>query len=202
MVAKIISNDQATPSNEALLISDSDDTYDFQSASEQLRQVMASGLSVKELDRGVLSDAEIRSQLISEISRGKKIVNYAGHGSVTQWRASLLTSDDARSLGNTSSQPLFVMMTCLNGYLLNPGFESLAEALMRTRNAGAVAVWASSGLTGPGEQTAMSQQAYRLMLDNGGLSLGEATAKAKAAANDADVRRTWILFGDPTMRVK
>jgi len=29
-----------------------------------------------------------------------------------------------------------------------------------------------------------------------------APAKAKAATSDADVRRTWILFGDPTMRRK
>jgi hypothetical protein len=202
MVAKIISNDQATPSNEALLISDSDETYDFQGVSEQLRRVMASGLSVKELDRGVLSDAEIRSQLISEINRGKKIVNYAGHGSVNQWRANLLTSDDARSLGNSSSQPVFVMMTCLNGYLLNPGFESLAEALMRAPNGGAMAVWASSGLTGPDEQTALTQQAYRLLFDGSGLRLGEVTTRAKIATNNPDVRRTWMLFGDPTMRLK
>jgi hypothetical protein len=202
MVAKIINNDQGTPSTEALLISDSDETYDFQGASKQLKELMAPGLSVKELDRGVLSDAEIRSQLISEIDRGKKIVNYAGHGSVNQWRANLLTSDDARSLGNSSSQPVFVMMSCLNGYLLNPGFESLAEALMRAPNGGAVAVWASSGLTGLGEQTAMSQQAYRLLFDGSGLRLGEATARAKAAASDPDVRRTAILFGDPTMRLR
>jgi len=35
-----------------------------------------------------------------------------------------------------------------------------------------------------------------------GLTLGEAIAQAKAAASDPDVRRSWILFGDPTTRLK
>jgi len=34
------------------------------------------------------------------------------------------------------------------------------------------------------------------------LTLREAAAKAKAAVTDGDVRRTWILFGDPTMKLK
>ena len=34
------------------------------------------------------------------------------------------------------------------------------------------------------------------------LTLGEAAVAAKAAVVDPDVRRTWILFGDPTMRLK
>jgi hypothetical protein len=35
-----------------------------------------------------------------------------------------------------------------------------------------------------------------------GVTLGEAIAHAKAAASDRDVRRSWILFGDPTTRLK
>ena len=31
---------------------------------------------------------------------------------------------------------------------------------------------------------------------------GGSTMKAKAAISDTDVRRTWILLGDPTMRLK
>ena len=34
------------------------------------------------------------------------------------------------------------------------------------------------------------------------LTLGEAAVKAKRAISDLDVRRTWVLFGDPTMRFK
>ena len=32
--------------------------------------------------------------------------------------------------------------------------------------------------------------------------MGEAVTKAKAAISDRDVRRTWILLGDPTMKLR
>jgi hypothetical protein len=36
----------------------------------------------------------------------------------------------------------------------------------------------------------------------GALTLGEATLKSKRATGDIDTRRTYILFGDPTMRLR
>jgi hypothetical protein len=41
---------------------------------------------------------------------------------------------------------------------------------------------------------------YRLM--NQTRNLGEAILKAKHAVGDSDVRRSWILLGDPTMKLK
>ena len=38
-------------------------------------------------------------------------------------------------------------MTCLNGYFQDPAMDSLAEALMKSEKGGAIAVWASSGMT-------------------------------------------------------
>jgi hypothetical protein len=32
--------------------------------------------------------------------------------------------------------------------------------------------------------------------------LGEAAARAKAAVADADIRRAWILLGDPSMQLR
>jgi hypothetical protein len=39
---------------------------------------------------------------------------------------------------------------------------------------------------------------------NGGavVRLGDAARAAKIAVTDMDVRRTWVLLGDPTMRLK
>jgi hypothetical protein len=34
------------------------------------------------------------------------------------------------------------------------------------------------------------------------VTLGEATPRVKATIADQDVRKTWILFGDPTTRLK
>jgi hypothetical protein len=158
-----------------------------------------------EIDRGRLDPATAKAQLLDAINRGEKIVTYAGHGNVDQWRGNLLTSADARALTNGQNLPLFITMTCLNGYFHDPVLDSLAESLMKAERGGAVAVWASSGMTGPGGQELLNQQMFRAIFDTGSgklLTLGEAILRAKALTNDPDVRRTWILFGDPSMKLK
>jgi hypothetical protein len=42
----------------------------------------------------------------------------------------------------------------------------------------------------------------QLLFNGESLTLGEAVSGAKGAVSDQDVRRTWILFGDPTTRLK
>ena len=48
----------------------------------------------------------------------------------------------------------------------------------------------------------MNREFYRQLFANRGITLGEAIKRAKGAVGDGDVRRTWILLGDPSMRVK
>jgi hypothetical protein len=105
-------------------------------------------------------------------------------------------------LTNGVRLPFFVDMTCLNGFFQDLYSESLAEALLKAEEGGALAVWASSGLTEPESQSPMNQELIRLLFNGESLTLGQATARAKTATNDQDVRRTWILFGDPTTRLK
>ena len=94
-------------------------------------------------------------------------------------------------------------MTCLNGYFADPALDSLAESLMKANGGGAMAVWASSGMTWPDGQSLINQEAYRQLFAGGkGVTLGEVMAKAKAAIANGDIRQTWILFGDPTIRLR
>jgi len=96
-----------------------------------------------DIRRGQMSDGEAKTELIEAINRGQKIVNYSGHGSVDLWRAGLLTSADASLLQNSDHLSLFVLMNCLNGYFDDPVLDSLAEAMMKAPEGGAVAVSAS-----------------------------------------------------------
>jgi hypothetical protein len=48
----------------------------------------------------------------------------------------------------------------------------------------------------------MNKELIKLLFNGELLTLGEATARAKASVSDQDIRRTWILFGDPTTRLK
>lgn len=202
MVAKITGYDSAERPEGILLISDSKDGYDFASASAQLRSVIPAGTMVEGVDRDKMDAATAKSHVINGLNRGPRIVNYAGHGSVGIWNGNLLTSDDAKELTNGHSLPVYITMTCLNGYFQDASLESLAESLMKADRGGAVAVWASSGMTKPDAQSVMDQQLFKLLFDQSPDTIGEATLKAKSAVRDLDVRRTWILFGDPTMKLR
>ncbi|HST24161.1 MAG TPA: C25 family cysteine peptidase, partial [Blastocatellia bacterium] len=111
LAAKIISYDQSPPSGSMLLVADKSDTYDFRGANGQLRALIPSNLKVQEIDRSLMDDFTAKTQLLEAISRGPKIVNYTGHGSVSLWRGSILASEDMESLGNSQSLSLFVTMT-------------------------------------------------------------------------------------------
>jgi hypothetical protein len=152
--------------------------------------------------RGSSDDATVKAQLLASINSGAKVVSYNGHGSTNQWRGNILTDDDARSLTNAQNLSVFVLMTCLNGYFDDPVLDSLSESLLRASNGGAVAVWASTAQSDPSAQSAMNQEFFRQLFGATPLRVGEAAMKAKSAVTDTDVRRTWVLFGDPTMRVK
>ena len=57
-------------------------------------------------------------------------------------------------------------------------------------------------MTLPAEQTRMNQGLYRSLFGVGSPLLGDAVREAKAASPDVDIRRTWVLLGDPTMRLR
>lgn len=203
MVAKIVAYDQSTPSQEMLLVSDSNDDYNFEDANAQLRGLIPSRLRVERIDRGKDGDSVARAKLLNALARGQKVVNYVGHGSVDQWKANLLTGADINEIQGAGGLPVFVMMTCLNGYFQDVSLDSLAESLVKAPR-GAIAVWASSGMTSPDVQSPANQELYRLLFNksNSSTMLGDAIRGAKAAAGSQDVRQTWILFGDPTMTIR
>ncbi|HEY9233306.1 MAG TPA: C25 family cysteine peptidase, partial [Blastocatellia bacterium] len=201
LVAKIIAYEHSSPAQEATLVADTNDGFNFETAARQLATLLPEALRVNQIARGA-GDSSARSELLAALARGQKVVNYVGHGNVNVWRGDLLTNEDASRLTNADHLPLFVMMTCLNGYFIDPALDSLGGSLLKAERGGAVAVWASSGITGAADQAQMNQQLYRLLFGDTGLRMGEAAAKAKAAISNPDVRRTWILLGDPTMKLR
>jgi hypothetical protein len=48
----------------------------------------------------------------------------------------------------------------------------------------------------------LNQFLLATLAQNRNLPLGSAILAAKSGVTDADVRRTWILFGDPSMRLQ
>lgn len=98
--------------------------------------------------------------------------------------------------------PLVLSMTCLNGYFQDVYTTALAKALLNAPGGGAVAVWASSGLTDASPQSNINQAMVKALYGAQPMTIGQAAAAAKKGTTDLDVRRTWILFGDPAMKLQ
>ena len=118
------------------------------------------------------------------------------------WGGSIFSSNDASALANGNRLPFVVVMDCLNGYFADPSLQSLAESLVKAPNGGAVASFASSGLTIPDGQHEMGLKMFQLLYGGSSIAIGAASRQAKVATSDMDVRRTWILFGDPSMKIR
>ncbi len=203
MVAKIMSFEQErelnAPLRSAVMVADNG----FEAFSAQTGALIPPAVGVQTINRSDGNDDLTRGQIVDALNQGPMVVNYYGHGSVRVWTgAGLLDSDLASNLTNTNRLSLYVMMTCLNGYAHDVYIDSLAESALKAPNGGAVAVWASSGFTESESQFVLDQEFYRQLFNGQPVRLGQAIRNAKAATSDNDVRRTWVLFGDPAMRMR
>ncbi len=200
MIGKIITyEDVAGTMNDVLLVADAIDIFDYETATAGVADLLPAYMVVSQIFRG--QNPSARSDLLNSLNQGQLVVNYIGHGSAETWRGNLFSSSDALDLTNSPYLPFFIGMTCLNGYF-HDYYDNLAEALMKAEQGGALAVWTSSGLTDAYEQVLMNQALIQLLFGGEDLTLGEATVRAKAAVGDQDVRKTWILFGDPTSKIR
>jgi len=205
MIARIINYTPSANGQRILFIADQTQSdYSFIEENNSLRPYLPSGTTVQTVNRDDANDTVIHSRIVDGINSGPFVVNYAGHGASDFWtKGNVFSVSDARALTNGSQLPFFSLMTCYNGYSQYPSLtDSLAEALMKAPNGGAVAVWASSGATVPTGQTIMNNGLFRRVFGDNPSTLGEMIRQSKPATDDIDVRRTWILFGDPTLRIR
>jgi hypothetical protein len=203
MIARIVNYDQSGGGawkNHVLLVADQNDSSDdFAGDAAAVKALLPGNLTVSEISQSASANGDLLNSLNVQ---GASMVDYMGHGSEAVWAGGLFSSTDAAALTNGSMVPFVVSMTCLNGYFQDVYGMALAKALMEAPGGGALAVWASSGLTDSGSQAAMNQALIRALFGTQRLTLGEAAAAAKTAVSDLDVRQTWILFGDPATRLQ
>jgi hypothetical protein len=205
VVSKLIGYEQSREQmKDVLLVADmKDKDFDYMAASVDVKAMLPQSLTVSEVYRDQFpDDVQVKTELLRRLNQGPLLVNYIGHGTLEFWRGDVFGSDDAEALTNGLRLPFVIGMTCLNGFFQDVYYETLAESFLKAKNGGAVAVWTSSGVTEPDKQAVMNKEMIRLLFNGEGFTIGEAAMKAKAATSDPDVRKTWILFGDPTTRLK
>lgn len=153
--------------------------------------------------------AQAANQEVRKIfTSGSSIIAYFGHGSVNMWgKDRLFTVEDVAALEKQEQFPIVLNLTCLTGLFTHPKVESLAEALLWKAEAGAVAVLAPSSLTLPFDQTFLSGPLAQALASETGSTLGEIHLAARRQIppenrGSRDVMLTFMLFGDPALRLK
>lgn len=218
VLSKIVNFTPVAPPS-ALLVADEDPfhVFGFVETSDLFQSLLPPGMLMQRITRcnvnvsgtcgpGTVSDASLTSELIAGLNTGPSLVNYSGHGNVNVWTSAFLfKSVDALALTNLqvhNKLSFVVVMDCLNGYFQDPKLLSLSEAFLEAPNGGAVAAFASSGLTVAQGQHEMGRELYTQLYGGAPMRLGDAIKLAKTATFDIDVKRTWIFFGDPSMNIR
>lgn len=207
MVAKTLSYSGAMGmewTRKAILVTDRNDPggviNNFTRVSDAAATQLPSVLQIEKIYGEMMGIPAARSRLIQRWNEGLGLVNYYGHGTAHAWSsANLFTRSHARALRNGERLPVVTAMACLLSFFHDPHSESFGESLLRNPNGGAAVVWGSSGLTYLHEQVEMYEPFIQMFFQQG-YTIGEAAAESKRHTRSKDVRQTWILFGDPTLR--
>jgi hypothetical protein len=95
-----------------------------------------------------------------------------------------------------------MIMNCLNGFFQDVYSQPLGVTLLLSPTGGASAVFASTGLNQAPPQTMLDGLVLQSVMQASRPTLGDSIVSAKSQITDPDVRKTFVLFGDPAMRVK
>ena len=174
--------------------------FDFEAMNVQLSQTLPAGTPISMVSAG---EPDAQTTLINRINEGKFLVNYSGHGSAGLWaNSSFFNNNTVPQLTNINNPSVFSMLTCLNGYFLRPSGDSLSEALLFSTTGGAVTAWASTSETTPDIQLIMALRFFNQMSTGNIERMGDLVKDAKTAIDaGADVRLSWVLLGDPAMKI-
>ncbi len=203
-LAKVVKFEQTlaqAPARGAIFASDLPNGYDFEGLSRRLADQLPSNIEKVFINRGVENAPTI---LLNEINKGRYLVNYSGHGNSSIWGSTAFFSNaTVQQLTNAENQSVFTMLSCLNGYFVQTAGDSLSELLLKAKQGGAVSVWSSTGLTTPDIQESMATRFYNQLAAGNLTRLGDLISDSKSTINGGrDVRLSWVLLGDPMLKLK
>jgi len=217
MVAKVIAYEQ-TPvvgnwTNGVLAVAGSADSAgDFAEYSDSLiADTLPLPYQAEKIHFGVTHTniGEAVAALKSGINQGKLIVNFIGHGFARGWSAQknppeiFIQTTDVAALTNLDKYPIFLAMTCSEGYYIDPAVEAFGEAVTRAENKGAIASWSPTGQGVSGGHDYMDRGFFDAVYKHGSYVLGEAIlggfSRLWFSGSSLYLMETYELFGDPAL---
>jgi len=195
-----------------IMVADKKDQYagDFPSDSDALAQHVLLPYDVEKIYLSQLSTTAARQELINAINsdqgHGAFLVNYIGHGGITQLSSGGVLRDvDAAFLTNGPPYPLLVTMTCIAGQFQNPGYPSLSEAMLTADAGGFSAAFVPSGLSLNVDAVIINRYLFDILFSDRKTVIGPAVLAALQKyvreGNFEYMRWIYNLLGDPAMRV-
>lgn len=156
--------------------------------------------------------AEAQSDIQNAFNEGKFLVNYIGHGAYSYWgkKVNLFGTIDMPLLEPQSKLPIILAMTCFDGYFIFPNpntenYEALAEVITRTEGKGAVASWSPTGWGSYYGHDALNRGFFKAVYQDGASIISDAIyagiLNLWATGDNLDLLDTYLLFGDPAMRM-
>ena len=192
----------------ALFVAD-DDQFAFEATSDDLIEgYLPPDFQATKVYLSAFADPEeSTARIIAEVNQGTAIVSYVGHAALNVWaKEKAFSSADIASLHNRSKLPFFVTMTCLDGYFHHPQVDCLAEELLLAEGKGAIACFAPTSESVPGDQDVLAKALFEALFASDAPTLGEAVMQAKRNLPDdgqgyEDLIETYTLLGDPALRL-
>jgi len=174
---------------------------------------ISSSHSSRIIDRAGKTDPQFKTQIINEFNTPPVIINYFGHGAENEWgdNTNYFETTDVQALSN-SRLPMLAAFNCWNGKFFNPDSAetSLGESAILNPNGGAIAFFGATDQTSPSAQKIFAQAFYAelsraLNTNNENYRVGTLMYAGKVALGDSahtrDVLNSYVLLGDPTLKI-
>lgn len=152
---------------------------------------------------------EAVAALKSGINQGKLIVNFIGHGFARGWQAEKLVpktfiqTADVPGFTNQDKYPIFLAMTCTEGYYIDPTVQAFGEVVTKAENKGAIASWSPTGQGVSSGHDYMDRGFFDAVFKHGAYVLGEAVlggfSRLWFSGSSLYLMETYELFGDPAL---
>ncbi|CAN2039613.1 Gingipain domain-containing protein [Candidatus Magnetomoraceae bacterium gMMP-15] len=194
--------------NESVLMVADDMASEYQTINNELISDLPESVTV---DKVYLSsytnDENATNDIISSINQGKFIINYVGHGSITNWAGELiLESPDIALLQNENKLSFVILMTCLNGFFAHWETYCIAEEFLIAPNKGAVAVFAPSSLGSAWDHRLLDKAIFSNIFEKKKEIVGAIVTYSKIEAYSHiisdDIIRMFHFIGDPATSLK
>lgn len=215
MIEKVIAYEQTPPNSDwtsaITLLADNKDTGgDFPAETDEIIQTIPDTYVIQKIYYGVnyTSPTLVRTDMVAAINAGRLLIHYAGHGSIQYWAAEkLLRFTEVYAFSNGNKLPVFLPMTCMEGYFIYPNYSSMAEIVMRKTNGGAIASWSPTGFGLTDGHTLLETSFVRNLLLHHYTNIGFLTTQAKydlfvQTGTYRDLIETYMLFGDPALSIQ